>query len=216
MNQSLNYRSFRTGVLLSLPVAITLFYLTYSYGLKKSFLMLNGDGGMAADLLFKFITYFGDAILWVPMLAFIIWKKRKLYLPLVTATFTLVTIFVQVCKYFIVPDEARPTRFITDGSFIHTVEGVTVHSFSSFPSGHTATAFAFFLMICLMTKKRWWLPVGLFTAILVGYSRIYLAQHFPLDVAAGIIVAIISVSLSIPFQKWIDKRNLKINEDLKV
>lgn len=215
MQRNLNYSSYRIGVLLSLPVAVMLFYLTYQYGLKESFLMLNGDGGKAADALFKSITYFGDAILWIPMLAFIIWKKRKLYLALVTASFTLVTILVQVCKYFIVPDEARPTRYITDGSFIHTVEGVTVHSFSSFPSGHTATAFTFFLMICLMTKKKWWIPVGLFTAILVGYSRIYLAQHFPLDVAAGIIVAVIAVSLSIPFQKWIDKRNIKVTEEVK-
>ena len=215
MQQNLNTRSFKTGILLSLPVAGVLFYLTYYYGLKESFLILNGDGGNASDILFRFITYFGDAILWIPMLGYIIWKKRKLYLALVTASFTLVTIFVQVCKYFIVPDEARPTRYITDGSFIHTVEGVTVHSFSSFPSGHTATAFTFFLMICLMTRKKWWLPVGIFTAILVGYSRIYLAQHFPLDVAAGIIVAIISVSLSIPFQKWIDKRNLRISKQVE-
>lgn len=215
MQQNLNNRSFKTGVILSLPVAIVLFYLTYAYGLKESFLMLNGDGGKAANILFRFITYFGDAILWIPMLAYIIWKKRKIYLALVTATFTLVTILVQVCKYFIVPDEARPTRYITDGSFIHTVEGVTVHSFSSFPSGHTATAFAFFLMICLMIKKSWWLPIGFLTAILVGYSRIYLAQHFPVDVAAGIIVAIIAVSLAVPFQKWIDKRNLRISKDVK-
>ncbi len=213
--QSLNYKSFRIGIWLSLPIALVLFYLTYSYGLKESFLMLNGDGGQISDIFFKIFTYFGDAILWIPMLAFIIWKKRKLYLALVTASFTLVTIFVQVCKYFIVPDEARPTRYITDGSFIHTVEGVTVHSFSSFPSGHTATAFTFFLMICLMTRRKWWLPVGLITAILVGYSRIYLAQHFPLDVAAGIIVAIVSVSLAVPFQKWIDNRNLKVSKDVK-
>lgn len=203
------------GILLSLSVAIILFYLTYQYGLKESFLMLNGNGGKAVDALFKFITYFGDAILWIPMLGYIIWKKRKLYLALVTASFILVTILVQVCKYFIVPDEARPTRYITDGSFIHTVEGVTVHSFSSFPSGHTATAFTFFLIICLITRKSWWLPVGILTAILVGYSRIYLAQHFPLDVAAGIMVAIIAVNLSIPFQKWIDKRNIKVSEDVK-
>jgi len=215
MQPNLNYKKFRAGILLSLPVAAILFYLSYAYGLKNSFLMLNGDGGKAADALFTFITYFGDAILWIPMLGYIIWKKRKLYLALVTASFTIVTILVQVCKYFIVPDQPRPIRYITDGSFIHTVEGITVHSFSSFPSGHTATAFTFFLMTCLMTRKIWWLPVGLITAILVGYSRIYLAQHFPLDVAAGIIVAIISVSLSVPFQKYIDKRNVKITEEVK-
>jgi membrane-associated phospholipid phosphatase len=183
--------------------------------MKDAFLMLNGDAGYAADQFFRFFTYFGDAILWIPMLAYIIWKKRKLYLGLAIASFALVTFLVQLCKYFIVPDEPRPTSFITDGSYIHTVQGVTVHSISSFPSGHTSTAFAFFLMICLMTKKAWWIPVGFLTACMVGYSRIYLAQHFPLDVGAGIICAIISVGLAIPVQKQLDKRNIKISEDMK-
>lgn len=215
MQQSLNTRFYIIGSLLCIPVIGYLFYITYAYGMKESFLMLNGDGGFAADQFFRFFTYFGDAILWIAMLGYIIWKKRKLYLALATASFTIVTILVQICKYFIVPDEPRPTHFIKDGSFIHTVEGVTVHAISSFPSGHTATAFTFFLIICLMIRKTWWIPVGFITAILVGYSRIYLAQHFPLDVGAGILVAIVSVALAIPFQSWVDKRNIKVTEDVK-
>ena len=70
----------------------------------------------------------------------------------------------------------------------------------------------FFLMVSLMTKRKWWIPVGFFTAVMVGYSRIYLAQHFPLDVAAGITVAMVSVALSIPFQQWIDKRYKPIDK----
>jgi membrane-associated phospholipid phosphatase len=215
MQQSLNNKKFITGCLLCLPVLAYLFYTSFSLGMQEAFLLLNGDGGYAADQFFRFLTYFGDAILWVPMLAYIIWRKRKLYMALATASFALVTILVQVCKYFIVPDEPRPTTFITDGSYIHTVEGVTVHSISSFPSGHTATAFTFFLIICLMTRKAWWLPVGFIMAVLVGYSRIYLAQHFPLDVGAGIACAIISVTLAIPFQKWVDRRNLKVSGQVK-
>lgn len=214
MRRSLNIRQFIIGAALSIPVAAVLFYLAYSKGMRESFLLLNGDGGWVADQFFRFFTFFGDAILWVPMLGYVIWKKRKAYLALVTGSFTLVTILVQVCKYFIVPDEPRPTKYITD-AFVHTVEGVTVHSISSFPSGHTATAFTFFLVIALMTYKRWWLPAGFSMACLVGYSRIYLAQHFPVDVAAGIIVAIIAVSLSIPFQQWIDRRNLRLSEEVR-
>jgi membrane-associated phospholipid phosphatase len=214
MQRSLNTKYFFIGCVLCLPVISYLFYITFTDGMQHAFLMLNGDGGNAADQFFRFFTYFGDALLWLPMLVYIAWKKRKLYLGLATATFTLVTILVQLCKYVIVPDEPRPTSFITDGSYIHTVAGVTVHSISSFPSGHTATAFAFFLMICLMTRKSWWLVVGFLTACLVGYSRIYLAQHFPLDVGAGIICAIISVGVAIPFQRRLDKRNAKVSGNI--
>jgi membrane-associated phospholipid phosphatase len=207
MQRSLNTKYFVLGSLLCLPVIAYLFFITFNCGMQQSFLMLNGDGGYAADQFFRFFTYFGDALLWLPMLVYVGWKKRKLYLGLTVASFVFVTILVQLCKYVIVPDELRPTSFITDGSYIHTVEGVTVHSISSFPSGHTATAFAFFLVICLMTRKKWWLVIGFVTACLVGYSRIYLAQHFPLDVGAGIICAIVSVGFAIPIQQRLDKRN---------
>jgi membrane-associated phospholipid phosphatase len=215
MQKILNIRFFLLGCVLCLLPMGYLFYITFLYGMKDAFLMLNGDAGYVADQFFRFFTYFGDAMLWLPMLAYIVWKKRKLYLGLAITSFSLVTAFVQICKYLIVPDEPRPTTYITDGSFIHTVAGVEVHSISSFPSGHTATAFAFFLIITLMTTKRWWLPVGFIMAVLVGYSRIYLAQHFPLDVAAGIVVAILSVGIAIPVQRWIDKRNSRVSPNIK-
>jgi len=44
----------------------------------------------------------------------------------------------------------------------------------------------------------------------VGYSRIYLAQHFPIDVGAGIITGIISVAAAIQFQRYWWKRKVKV------
>jgi membrane-associated phospholipid phosphatase len=86
------------------------------------------------------------------------------------------------------------------------VQGIKLHSYSSFPSGHTATAFTFYLLFCLVIAERWWIIAGLVYAILVAYSRVYLAQHFPLDTAAGMILATISVSLALIIQrKWKEK-----------
>jgi membrane-associated phospholipid phosphatase len=42
--------------------------------------------------------------------------------------------------------------------------------------------------------------------MLCGYSRIYLGQHFPMDVGGGIIVAIITIEIS--------KRIRKIQPDV--
>jgi membrane-associated phospholipid phosphatase len=47
---------------------------------------------------------------------------------------------------------------------------------------------------------------GFLMALLTGYSRIYLAQHFPLDVGAGMITAVISVYLSLRIQQLFNKK----------
>ena len=89
------------------------------------------------------------------------------------------------------------------------VEGVTRHSIHSFPSGHTATAFTFVLLIALTVKTLDVLTLSFIVALLIAYSRIYLGQHFPLDIGGGIIVSICSVSLAVFVQKWFERRRLE-------
>jgi undecaprenyl-diphosphatase len=58
----------------------------------------------------------------------------------------------------------------------------------SFPSGHTAVAFSVATSVYLNSHK-WYLAVPAFAwASGVGYSRLYLGQHYPSDVLAGAVV----------------------------
>lgn len=204
----LNYKNFKIGLLFSLISAVTILIFSFSYGKNNFFLLLNNDLGIFADYLFVTFTYLGDGLLWIPLVFYFIFSGRQKLLPFLISCFVLITIFTQGCKYLIVPDELRPLKALT-GAIIHKVSGVTVNTTASFPSGHTATAFVFYLIFCLLIKNNWWVLVGFLYAIGVGYSRIYLAQHFPLDVGAGIIVAAVSVLLSIVIQNRLEKRGLK-------
>ena len=186
-------------------ISLILFIFSYYYGKNNSFLLLNTDLGISADHFFNFFSNLGDGLLWIPLVVYFIYKEGKKMLPFLISSFAITTAFTQACKYLIVPDELRPTAAITN-EFIHTVKGVTVHLTASFPSGHTATAFVFYLTFCLVFENKLWLIAGLLYALTVGYSRIYLAQHFPYDVAAGIVVAIVSVIFSLLIQNWFDKR----------
>lgn len=207
---TLNLNAFKTAITLSIIVGSLLLVFSYLGGKEELFLLLNGDLGKITDYFFAVFTYAGDGILWVPVGLYFIFYKRK-WLPLVLSTILFSTLLVQTGKKIIYPDEARPTAAIeaTVNNPIHTVEGVTIHTSNSFPSGHTTTAFSLFLLGTLVLPYRYfWIP-GLIMAMLAGYSRVYLAQHFPLDLGAGIFCAAISTWISFKIQQYVDKKKKK-------
>jgi undecaprenyl-diphosphatase len=58
----------------------------------------------------------------------------------------------------------------------------------SFPSGHATSTFGAAVAVSRMwpqTRVLWWT-----LAVLVGYSRIYLGHHYPLDVLGGALLGI--------------------------
>lgn len=203
--KKLNKNKFFIATIISLLLAAVLFYYSHALGKESLFLSLNKNEGSFADKFFYVFTFGGDALMWIPALLIVIFLlKRKDAIALVIAAFVLSTIFVQGVKNLIPED--RPIKAISNTSLIHTVQGVEVHTINSFPSGHSTTAFCIYFVFCLLIKKRWWVLVGFIYAVTVGYSRVYLAQHFPFDVAGGIVTAIISVWLSVFVQQYWWKR----------
>jgi membrane-associated phospholipid phosphatase len=202
MAANIYYKKFIAASVLTAVVAAVILFYSFYLGKIDLFLIFNHDFGKVADYFFYGYTYLGDGIIWIPIL-FLFIKYRKKYIPFLISVFVLSTLFVQGCKYFIVPNEFRPIKAIANTALIHFVE--EPHETSSFPSGHTTTAFCIFLIASLFIPNKWIIPVGFIAALLVGYSRVYLAQHFPLDVAAGMLVAIESVALSIAIQNWWEK-----------
>lgn len=73
------------------------------------------------------------------------------------------------------------------------IQGVVPPDRFSFPSGHTAAAFA--LAIAMFGAAPWLAPILLLLAIGVGYGRMYLGVHYPLDVAAGAALGLLTGSV---------------------
>ena len=64
----------------------------------------------------------------------------------------------------------------------------------SFPSGHTTAAFA--LAICMFGVAPTLAPIFILVAALVGYARMYLGVHYPVDVLAGVVLGVFSGSIA--------------------
>lgn len=88
---------------------------------------------------------------------------------------------------------------------IRTIEKLEIHHWQSFPSGHTTVAFFCMGLIAISMNN---VPkssiLGVVCAIMaagIGYSRIYLGQHFLFDVCTGGTIALLFLQLSYQISK---------------
>lgn len=109
------------------------------------------------------------------------------------------TIISQVLKYTINRERPYEKYPLLINPYDKTESG------KSFPSGHTSTAFSLAASLSIEYKK-WYVVVPAYTyAAAVGYSRLYLGEHYPSDVLAGAVVGIGSAYLS----NWLQHKFFK-------
>ena len=166
------------------------------YGRVPVFLFFNTDGGKNIDQFFTWATWGAEGWVWIPyfMVAFGWFKKDAKFILM---NFLLSTVITQIPKNFIWDAVSRPIASGIPANEMHTVPGVVMHSWNSFPSGHTATAFTLFLLTTYLFPTKWVFAIGVFYAIICAYSRVYLGQHFPMDLGGGMLVAVLSLQLSV-------------------
>lgn len=188
----IRYFSIATSIFLIIATIILLIFSKAEIQLA-----INNFNSVSGDLFFKNITYIGNGVLLFLLLIVSFFISKK-YVILVGSSSFIMLAFVQSIKWIVNAD--RPARFFKEEiSNFHLVSGINLHEHFSFPSGHTATGFTLFLLLCFLFNKRemLWQTIFFFLAFLVGISRIYLMQHFLIDVTVGAVVALFSVYLSI-------------------
>lgn len=174
-----------------LPYSMLLFGLGVSQILYRQGIILleiNRYYSSGADLFFKYFTYLGDGVFCVVVgVLLLFWSRPKG--ALVIASYAISGIFAQLIKNFGFPKEPRPAEYFSGMiQSLHTVTGVELSHWNSFPSGHTTSAFALFAMLAIWAKSPLLKFLCLGVAVLVAFSRMYLLQHFLVDVYAGSIL----------------------------
>lgn len=75
----------------------------------------------------------------------------------------------------------------------------------SFPSGHTATAFALATSLCIKYPKWYIIAPTAVWACSVGISRMNEGVHYPSDVIAGAVIGAGCAVLNIYVNRWLNK-----------
>ena len=155
------------------------------------------------DSLIPIITNLVD---WLPyLMVFLLLFYRAGWATFLASNLLLSTLIVQPIKHIV--HAPRPLTWFAENMpnvTLPLVEGVRMNHWLSFPSGHTTTFFVLFFTLSIILcaeniKGKIFLSLLCFLCATFGaYTRIYLSQHFALDIFAGILIAVFS-TLSLYF-----------------
>lgn len=174
------------GLYLFFFVIGLIFLLTV--GKATAFVDLNPVHRSFLDAVFAWITFLGDGTFSLIVFVFFLIRRRWSGATQIIAAFLLSALLAQILKrLFSMP---RPMQFFPAGHYPYFIKGVTLIGFASFPSGHSTTIFALATLLSIFTKDQRLKVLCLLGAVLVGYSRIYLGQHFLGDVLMGSFIGI--------------------------
>ncbi len=178
------------------------------YSKADGFILMNPLHSNILNQIFILVTDLGDGFFVIALSIILFFFKRRFLSLMILGSYALSGIIAQVLKYFII--EARPAVYLEKTNYSYFIEDVTLHNFHSFPSGHTASAFALAMVLSFSVKNKSYVILFLIMAALVGYSRLYLGQHFLDDVFAGSVIGVISSIICWIYFEKIFKKVLKL------
>ncbi len=176
-------------------------------GKDNCFLFLNQYHRPWLDYFFIGYTYMGNGlvIILLVLILFFVFKKSKLAIILLIA-YASTGILAQIIKPLV--HSPRPENYFYPQRLSFFIDDIILAGDNSFPSGHTATAFAIAAVLALYTNKNWYHFLLLCAAVLVGFSRIFLSQHFLLDVLMGSFIGVLGGLLTVYLCRNLDENKL--------
>jgi membrane-associated phospholipid phosphatase len=146
-----------------------------------------------ADRLFPWVTLLGEGWTVVALVLLLLFVRYR-YALMVAASSILAALCAQLLKHTLFAGAARPKEFFSGIHELHLIPGVDLLSYNSFPSGHAATAFAACFCLAMFSGSRTVKAALFCSALVIAFSRVYLSQHFLLDIYAGAVIGVLSAA----------------------
>jgi membrane-associated phospholipid phosphatase len=159
-------------------------------GKATSFIELNLYHRSVLDTFFLCVTFIGDGRFAIVICLIYLVLRRWSKACQLIAAFIASALVAQILKnVFSMP---RPKQFFSSGQYSYFIDGVTHIGFASFPSGHSTSVFAMATLLAIFDNNKKGNVLSLIAAVAVGYSRIYLGQHFLGDVLVGSFIGLLT------------------------
>lgn len=192
--------------------------ITWDWGL---FEFLNFDGPAWLD---STMTKASGMMVWIPLYVLIIylvwrrysWRGIIAFIVALGAAILIADLVAGIFKHqgplkdlwASFPARLRPMHtpegidFATNGYYTKNLYGTV--------SGHTSTIVAIALLSSVVVRREWFTALMVCVTLLICYSRIYLACHFPQDILLGASVGIVAGLIGVTIFRYgllLGKRN---------
>lgn len=168
-------------------------------------LWLNAWHSAWGDTFFASITALGSGYIYIPLLLWLLYKDKALALAF-ALSIGLQALIVYGLKTMVFEEVMRPAASIPQFEQLKLVAGVDLHRLYSFPSGHSQTAFlSASFMAASIGRKSWGIAIFMM-ASLIAISRVYIFQHFFIDIWFGSAIGLIFSYLAIAMLQKIQSR----------
>ncbi len=159
--------------------------LVIFYKKEESLLFINLHYSAFLDVFMYHITRLPEIAYILFLLALGLFTQKRFFLAVAVAMI-ICGLTIVLNKYFIFADAQRPFSWLTEHKVsFHHVEGIQHHKNGSFPSGHTMAAFCALALAGFISNNKWLQFFFFVLAAVSGYSRVYVAQHYLIDVYVG-------------------------------
>ena len=204
----------KSGLFLFLFAAFLLFgaFLVLFIPKGELILFVSDHRHPFMDLFFRYFTHLGNATLCIILFVIFLFVKFAHAIRILFMTITQ-AILVYLFKHLWFNNLPRPKVYFMGIAELNFIEGVNIHGYDTFPSGHTVTAFALATLLSMIFHKRAYLSFLLFVAAtLVAFSRVYLMQHFFVDVYIGSILGVLASLITYMSLELFNKQNQGIDK----